>query len=241
MAAGAWHPDPYGGASWRLWDGSRWGGETAGAFPNAPWPPLRDSVGHRLVLEGAPQSSDGELSLGPAQVAAIRKPGFSGSGGADCCEGSWEFVREGLASERFVILSLPARAEIARFRWGGGGALSPEGLNGMLEFPDGRRFPMLKTVEVHGRDAGLIGGMTKLGDDDWTMVSPANVPLVRVDFVLGGWRGIRDVGAGVINTDVYPAAADAIELPLLVLVANYMAWAVTKAREGPGRLRERAT
>jgi hypothetical protein len=235
----AWHPDPYGGGSWRWWDGNQWTGHTSGAYRETPFAPMAEAVGQRLVLERSPEGSDGELSLGDRRVAGIRKPGFS-AGGGDCREGSWEFARDGLANERFIIRSLPSRAEIARFRWGAGGMLSTEGLGGTLEFLDGRHFSMIKSIEARGEDSGLIGGIARLGSTDWTLLSAAGEPLVRTDFnMVSSFRGIRDVGAGVIDCEVFDAAGDAPELPLLVLVANFMAWAVAISEEGRGRLRVR--
>lgn len=236
-AQGAWHPDPFGGGSWRWWDGAAWGSETAPPSADGDFAPIRSVIGKQLVLQRQSMGTDGDLMLGDTRVAAIGKAMF-GSGGAVCSSGSWAF--EGPpTNERKTVRVVPSGQEIARFQWGDGGFFAVAGLSGSIDFRDGRRFLLRKTDDVYGRGGGLLSDLKTMAEADWTIVANGNLPLIRVQFGATPSSGSWGVGAAEVVTDVYPDAANAIELPLLVLLGTFAAWGVAAATEARQRARRR--
>lgn len=235
-AQGSWQPDPYGGASWRWWDGRAWGAQTGPADPDAGFEPIRSALGGQLVLQRETAGSDGALMLGSQRVAQIHKPPV-GDGQAHCAEGSWLFEGNAITAERRVVRSLPSRAEIGRFEWGDGGFLAMPGSNGMLVFPDGRHFRFPRTADLQGRSGGLLGDVKAMAAPDWTFMGSANTPLLRAQFGQAPWDRVGHVGAGALWIDVYPVAAEVIELPLLILLATFLTWAMASSTESRQRLR----
>src|SRR5688500_4412360 len=72
-AQGAWHPDPFGGGSWRWWDAA-WGSETAPASKDGDFAPIRSVIGKQLVLQRQSMGTDGDLMLGDTRVARSARP-----------------------------------------------------------------------------------------------------------------------------------------------------------------------
>ena len=237
-AQGAWHPDPYGGGSWRWWDGTAWSERTAPADPGLKFDrPLRDTPGAgAMTLHRGDAATTGELFLGDARVAHLHKPGI-GDGSAHCSEGSWYLDRPAL-QQRIEAQVLPSRTPIARFQWGGGGFFDLPGNGGVLQFTDGRAFPVRKTADLWGGPQGLLQKLEHIAPADWTFVDQQGVPLLRTDFGMPPVRHLGHVGASEVWVEVYPAAAAAIELPVMVLVATLMSWAYASSNEARRNTRD---
>ena len=234
-ARGSWQPDPYGGASWRWWDGTAWGAQTAPADPNAGFAaPIRSAVGSQVALGREDAATEGDLMLGAQRVGYVHKPNFS-SGQGDCAEGSWMFEGNPMV-ERREIRVLPSGQCIATFQWGGGGFFAMPGSHGSLVFADGRRFGFPRTPDVYGRSGGLMGDIKAMATADWTVIGPTNVPLLRSQFGLST-DGYHRVGAGALWIDVYPPAAEVFELPLLILLTAYVTFGMASSNEARRRLR----
>jgi len=73
---------------------------------------------------------------------------------------------------------------------------------------------------------------------DWTFVNLQQVPLLRTDFGMPPVRRLGHVGASEVWVEVYPAAAEAIELPLMVLVGALMSWTYASSNEARRNLRD---
>ena len=235
-AQGNWQPDPYGGASWRLWDGAAWGTRTAPATPDGGFAPLRSVIGSQVVLARPAAANEADLMLGQQWIARIQRSG-PGNAEAHCSEGSWLFEGNAVTGERRTIRVLPSGVEIGRFEWGDGSIVSMPGSHGMLTFVDGRHLRFPRTSELHGRRGGLLDDLRGLAEADWTILGPSNVPLLRSQYAPGGTDGPGRVGAGPVWLDVYPQAADAIELPLLVLLTAFLTWSIGSSTEARRRLR----
>jgi hypothetical protein len=232
-AQGSWHPDPFGGGSWRWWDGAAWGSETAPASDDGDYVPIHSVVGGQLVLQRESAGTEGELMWGERLIARIGKAMF-GSGGAVCSDGSWAF--EGPpTNETKVVRVLPSRQEIGRFQWGDGGLVAIAGLNGSIAFVDGRRFLVRKTADVFGRSGGLFSDLATMAAADWTITSGWNQPLIRMQVGVAPSHGFFNVGAAEVVTDVYPDAGQVIEMPLLTLLGTFAAWGVAAASEARRR------
>lgn len=236
-AQGSWQPDPYGGASWRWWDGAAWGSDTGAAYPDAGFAPIRSAIGGRLVLGRAAAAIEGDLMLGDQRVARIYRPG-PGTGEAHCSEGSWQFEGNAMTSERRTVRVLPSGLEIARFEWGHGGFLAFPGSNGMLTFTDGRRVPFPRTADVQGRSGALMDDLRAMASADWTVMGPRNNPILRAQFGLAPRDGVHHVGASELWVDVFPDAAQVIEYPLLVMLATFLAWTIASSNEARHRLNQ---
>ena len=234
---GAWHPDPFGGASWRWWDGGAWSARTAPAEPERSFDrPLRETPGAGLLtLHREDAGTDGVLRLGDASVGRIHKPGI-GDGAAHCHEGSWAFRRPAL-QERADAFALPSGAFVARFQFGGGGFFSMPGRNGVISFGDGRTFAVRDTADLWGGPKGVLQQLESVAPADWTVVTQTGVALLRTDFGTSPKRSYHRWGASDLWAEVYPAAADSIELPLLLLLTTLMSWTYASSIEAKRNLR----
>jgi hypothetical protein len=213
---GGWHPDPYGAATWRWWDGTAWSGSTAPADPDSGLTPLRATAGRSLVLPWQRGVHDADLLLDGAPVAHYRRVGGDVTA-AHAAEGSWAFDPQGFTSGAVLVLTPPGGAEIGRFDWRSVGPLGGvEGLDGDLFLRAGPTVALRKTAELDGGGGGggLFGRLAAMASTSWTFVRVDGTRLVTAAAPDGG----------AIHTEVHPTAADAPDTPLLTLLATYLAW-----------------
>jgi hypothetical protein len=241
-ATGAWHPDPYGEASWRWWDGAAWGAEIAPAREAPDLAPLESAIGRSLVLEQQHGTGTDVLRCGTVAVGLMHKS-FALDVGAEVATGAWKFDRRGIVSGRAHVLVEPARAEIGAFAWDGGGT------DGTLQFADGRWFRLARARQLAQE------GVASPADYDpshavWVWYGPDRTPFMTVRLAAPApqtktifGREIQYTSSSTgktgmeIWTDVHQAAAGVRELPLLTVLGSFLIWWITTVREGMRRRR----
>lgn len=219
----AWHPDPSGTASWRWWDGYKWTEKTAPAGPAPGLQPLMSAIGFELELDRPIR----ELRAGPATYARFEESGRTAV--AHAHEGSWGFQGQGFLSSTKQIYVLPQNALIAQFDWRGLGGLP--GSEGVLQFTDGRHFPLVRTESIGKQDPGLLDKLGAMMSASWSFVDAQRPDraLITADYERG--RVVR------LRTDV--AAREVVGLPLLMLAAVHLVWAALENQEAGERNRRR--
>ena len=243
-AAQAWHPDPYGQASWRLWDGNAWTGHVAPARQAPELAPIDTAVGRSLKLDQEFTSGTDVLQCEGTAVGLMHKP-FIGELTGETSTGAWCFDREGVITGRARVQVQPSRQEIGLFSWDGIGT----GTDGTLQFPDGRWFRLVRTQEMQTkrimRDRVPTSGA-------WAWQGADNVPLVvprltwpedqkKTKKIFGKEIEYTTYKSGTGRTtsdvwvDVLPPAANLRELPVLVLLGAFLVWWTVSARENVWR------
>lgn len=229
-----WHPDPYGGASWRHWDGARWTAHTAPRYAEG-FTPLHTLGGQSILLHQKVGGGRREMRAGDALAGVLDIPSM-GDTHAHTAEGSWYLDIPLVMQTNVVVKVLPPKLEIARFDWAGLGMTS----GGTLRFPDGRLFTL--TPASGGKTTMGIGGGDLMApvpaEGHWAFVGPEGAPLVSVDL---RWPETKVVKWGTgrttadIWTTIHPAAARAVELPVLVLLGTFLVWWKMSLQEGRAR------
>ena len=236
-ASGAWHPDPYGEASWRLWDGQAWTGHTAPARQTPDLQPLTIALGKSVKLDQQFGAGTDTLKCEETPVGLMHKPHI-GDITAETASGAWVFDREGIVTGRARVQVEPSRQEIALFSWDGIGT----GTDGTLQFLDGRWFRLTRSTQLAQE------GVTSPADYDpqhqiWVWYGPDRAPISTVRLairsstkkIFGKEITYTSSSTGKtgsdIWTDMHPAAANTRELPVLTMLSTYLIWWHTTQRE----------
>ena len=240
-AAGAWHPDPVGEASWRWWDGSAWSGQTGPARPTPALQPVSIALGKSVMLNQEHPSGTDVLECEGTAVGTMHKP-FVGEITMECATGAWLFDRQGIITGAARVLVQPSNAEIARFEWDGIGT----GTDGTLKFPDGRWLRLTRAQKLAAE------GVTSPADYDpthqiWVWYGPDRAPVstVRLSIRLKTKKvfgkeitytsGSTGKTESDIWTDFHPPAASLRELPLVTMLGTFLIWWTTSMRENVRR------
>jgi hypothetical protein len=146
--APAWHPDPYGGASHRWWDGTAWADDVGPAEQQFGLRPMAEALDESLFLDQRNLISGNDVlrTEDGVHFGLLHKP-FVGNVTGHSAHGSWTFDRQGVTQNQLEIRVLPANVAIARFEWQGIGT----GTSGTLVFNDQRWFGFLPTHDVQTR------------------------------------------------------------------------------------------
>jgi hypothetical protein len=242
-APAAWHPDPYGGACHRWWDGSSWTEDVGPGEPQFGLAPMRDAAGRSLQLDQGIGSGTDELRDEQGLRFGLMQIPTLGNVTVYAERGTWVLDRQGLTQNALSIRVQPANFQIARFEWQGVGT----GTNGHVVFNDGRWFHFLRGEDMdRSRFPGAIQEyMVTAGS--WTFLDPAGTAIVTVrlaqpgdtERVMGADIKITTWGtgktAGNIVADVHSEAVDRRELPLLTLLGVYLVWWTVTLQEQVSR------
>jgi hypothetical protein len=241
-APAAWHPDPYGEASWRWWDGSAWSGRIGPARQAPELTPLTDVVGRSLKLDQQFGAGTDVLTCDGAQVGFMHKPSV-GDVVAEVASGSWRFDRQGIVTGRARVVVEPAGHEIALFSWDGIGT----GTDGNLQFADGRWLRLARAQQLAKE------GVTSPADYDpahavWVWYGPDRTPFATVRLAAPAPKTKKIFGKEIeyttsgtgktgmdVWTDLHPAAAAVRELPLVTVLGTFLIWWTTTMRESVRR------
>lgn len=235
-AEAAWHPDPIGEASWRLYDGAAWSQQTAPARETPDLAPLATAFGKSVMLRQERGNPD-VFVCDETPVGLLHIPSF-GDPGAETAAGAWHFDLGGIVSGRARVLVQPSKQEIAHFGWDGVGT----GTDGNLMFPDGRWFRLARATQLAQE------GVTSPADYDpnhqvWVWYGPNRAPVATVRLairlnkkkVFGKEITYTSSSTGKtgsdIWTDMHPAAASTRELPVLMTLSTALIWSHTARRE----------
>lgn len=242
--AAAWHPDPYGEASWRWWDGSAWTGQVGPARETPELAPLASVAGGSLKLDQQHGAGTDVLRCGETAVGLMHKP-HMGDIGAETAGGSWRFDQQGIVTGRARVLVEPAGQEIGLFSWDGIGT----GTDGTLHFVDGRWFRLTRAQQLAGEQ------VVSPADYDpahavWVWYGPDRAPLTTVRLASPPPKTKKIFGREIeyttsssgtgktgmeIWTDLHPPSATVRELPLLVMLGTFLIWWTTTMRESVRR------
>ncbi len=229
----AWHPDPYGGASHRWWDGRLWSDDTGPAEPQYGLAPMKGVAGQTLFLHQKLGAGLDELCLGQTRIGLMQKP-WIGDVTIHSAEGSWLLDRQGLTQNTLSIRVLPDNAEIARFAWDG----VVSGGNGQLTFADGRYFSLVRIQAIHAKLWPVVGITASPSSGAWSLRAGSGEDLVT-SWLAWPQQGRKLRGGSVrtaadLWTHVHEPAGSLRELPLLVLLAANLAWWSGTQRETRG-------
>ena len=239
-AAGVWHPDRIGEASWRLWDGT-WTSQVAPARETPELAPFQTVVGRSVKLEQQFGAGTDVLKCDETPVGLMHKPHF-GEITAETASGAWLFDREGIIRGAARVVVQPSNEEIGRFDWDGIGT----GTDGTLRFRDGRWFRLTRATELAGE------GVTSPADYDpshavwvWYGADRAPISTVRLAIrrstkkIFGREVTYTSSGTGKTGSDVWTdmhgPAASVRELPVLTLLGTFLVWWTTTMRESVHR------
>jgi hypothetical protein len=250
--APAWHPDPYGGASHRWWDGTAWTDDVGPAEPQFGLRPMAEALDKNLFLDQKNLFSGNDVlrTEDGVHFGLLHKP-FVGNVTGHSAHGSWTFDRQGLTQNQLEIRVLPANVAIARFEWHGIGT----GTSGTLVFNDQRWFGFLPTQDVQSRlEAGAGAGVERdrvLSSGAWSFFEygrGAGLTTSRLEWPKPSGRilhpgdvttdtpvTITTSGSGnttaEVFTDVFETGTGRRELPLLVLLSTFLVWWTAVIRE----------
>jgi hypothetical protein len=239
--AQAWHPDPYGEASWRLHDGSAWTGQTAPARETPDLAPLATALGKSVKLDQQFGSGTDVLRCDETPVGLMHKPTL-GEITVETATGAWLFDREGIVTGRARVMVQPSNQEIALFTWDGIGT----GTDGTLHFPDGRWFRLTRATEL-AREQVPSPADYDPGHRIWVWYGPDRQPVSTVRLaqrlqtkkVFGKEITYTSSSTGKtgddIYTDLHPAAEHTRELALLTMLGTFLIWWTTTMRESVRR------
>jgi uncharacterized protein DUF2510 len=230
-----WHPDPYGGASWRYWDGEAWTAHTAPRY-NEGFTPVHQLIGRRALLHQQVGGGERPLYADEARVGILDIP-FVGDTTAHSAEGSWYLDRRTFSPTTVWIKVLPAKIEIAKFEWA---SLSMAG-GGTLAFADGRQLAFVAGGdETIRRQPGTFGDMSAYApaQGTWSFARADGSPLVSTELVWPEGKAVR-WGTGRTSadiwTEIHPSARGTHELPLLTLLSTFLVWWNVSLREQVSR------
>jgi hypothetical protein len=242
-AAQAWHPDPYGEGSWRLWDGNAWTGSTAPARETPDLAPVQIALGKSVKLDQEFAAGTDVLQCEGTAIGLLHKP-FIGELTGETSTGAWCFDREGIITGRARVQVQPSRQEIALFSWDGIGT----GTDGTLQFPDGRWFRLVRTRELEATKRVMWDRVPT--DGEWIWHGADNVPLAvprltwpeaekktkkifgkEIEYTTSSWKGGTGRTTSDVWVDILPPAANVRELPLLVLLGAFLVWWTVTLRE----------
>jgi len=239
-AEAAWHPDPFGEASWRLSNGTEWTDQTAPARETPELAPIAVAFGKSVVLDQDGGGAD-VFKCDETPVGLLHIP-FAGDPTAETAAGAWHFDFRGVMTGRAHVHVQPSNQEIAQFSWEGIGT----GTDGTLQFPDGRWFRLARATQLAQE------GVTSPADYDpghqiWVWYGPDRVPVATMRLairqstkkVFGKEITYTSSSTGKpgsdIWTDLHEAAASVRELPVLMTLATAMIWSHTVRREAMRR------
>jgi hypothetical protein len=242
--AQAWHPDPIGEASWRLWDGNAWTGQVAPARETPDLQALSIAHGRSVKLDQQFGAGTDVLMCDETPVGLMHKPTF-GEITVETAAGSWLFDRQGIITGRVRVVVQPGSQEIATFKWDGIGT----GTDGTLWFPDGRWFRLVRTQELQANQRINLHDRV-VTDGAWVWHGADNVPLLvpritwpeaekktkkifgkEIEYTSTSWKSGSGRTASDVWVDVLPPAANLRELPLLVLLGAFLVWWSVTLRE----------
>lgn len=233
-APAAWHPDPYGEACHRWWDGSAWTGDLGPAEPQFGLAPMGDAAGRPLVLGQSTGPGTDELrDEAGLRFGLMQKP-WAGDVTIYSERGIWRLDKQGLTQNALSIRVQPANAEIARFEWQGIGT----GTNGRIVFSDGRWFDFVRGEDMDRRRLPGPEHEFAITEGAWTFVDHAGAPVATTRLAWpddGKWRSGTGRTTSDIVADVYRDAAERRELPLLVMLGVYLVWWTVSLREQVSR------
>jgi hypothetical protein len=233
-APAAWHPDPYGGATHRYWNGEAWTEDVGPAEPQYGLAPIREAAGGSLTLHQAISSGNDELRDDSGRLFGYMNKPFAGEVTVYSDRGTWLLDRQGLTQNKLSIRVQPPNVEIARFEWQGVGT----GTNGRLVFNDGRWFDFIRGEDM---DRSRLPGPEHefvITAGSWTFLDHAAAPLVTARLAFpeaGGFSYGTGKTAGTIVADVFEAAAERRELPLLTMLGVFLVWWTVSLRERVSR------
>jgi hypothetical protein len=236
-AASAWHPDPIGEGSWRLWDGNAWTAQTAPARETPDLQPLSIALGKSVKLDQQFGAGTDVLKCDETPVGLMHKPHF-GDITAETAGGTWVFDREGIITGKARVIVEPSRHEIALFTWDGIGT----GTDGTLQFTDGRWFRLARATQLAQE------GVQSPADYDphhkiWVWYDFNRQPVATVRLaqrlqtkkIFGKEITYTSSSTGKtgddIWTDMHPPAANTRELALVTMLGTYLIWWDTTQRE----------
>jgi hypothetical protein len=239
-AEAAWHPDPFGEASWRLSNGGAWTEQTAPARETPDLAPIAVAFGKSVMLDQESGGTD-VFKCDEIPVGLLHFPTF-GDPTAETAAGAWHFDLRGVMTGRVHVFVQPANQEIGQFLWEGIGT----GTDGTLHFPDGRWFRLARATQLAQE------GVVSPADYDpshqiWVWYGPdrAAVATVRLAIrlktktVFGKEFTYTSSSTGKtgsdIWTDMHEPAASVRELPVLMTLATAMIWSHTARREAMRR------
>jgi hypothetical protein len=242
-AAQAWHPDPIGEASWRLWDGTAWTGQVAPGRELPGIAPFQTALGRSVRLDQQSGSGTDVLLCDATPVGLMHIPNF-GEVTVETAGGGWLFDREGIIHGAARVVVQPSQQEIGRFDWDGVGT----GTDGTLQFVDGRWFRLARATRL------ATEGVTSPAAYDpnhqvWVWYGPDREPVSTVRLaerlqtkkIFGREFTYTSSSTGKtrddIWTDMHPAAASTRELPLLTMLGTFLIWWTTTQREALRRRR----
>jgi hypothetical protein len=242
-AESAWHPDPIGEASWRLWDGSAWTGQTAPAREAPDLQPLSIAFGKSVKLDQQFGAGTDVLKCDEAPVGLMHKPTF-GDVTAETAAGTWVFDREGILRGRARVQVAPSGQEIGLFSWDGVGT----GTDGTLQFIDGRWFRLTRATRL-AREGVTSPAPYDPNHKVWVWYGPDRAPVATVRLaqrlqtkrIFGKEITYTSSSTGKtgddIWTDMHPPAQTTRELALLTMLGTYLIWWDTTQRESVRRNR----
>lgn len=242
-AAGAWHPDPNGEASWRWWDGRAWTGQVGPARATPDLAPISTALGGSAKLDQQFGAGTDVLRCEDTPIGLMHKPTF-GKVTAEASTGAWCFDREGIVRGAARVLVQPSNQEIARFDWDGIGIGT--GTDGTLRFPDGRWFRLTRAEQL-AREQGVSPADYDPEHAVWVWYGPDRAPIstvrlaIRVNTkkIFGKEFNYTSSSTGKtgsdIWTDFHPPAATLRELPVLTLLGTFLIWWTTTMREAVRR------
>jgi hypothetical protein len=243
-AAGGWHPDPIGEASWRWWDGRAWSGRVAPARETPDLAPLASVVGRSVKLDQEFGSGTDVLQCEGTAVGLMHKPGI-GEITAEASTGAWYFDREGVVTGRARVQVQPSRHEIGLFRWDGIGT----GTDGTLQFVDGRWFRLTRAKQL-AQERVVSPADYDPSHAVWVWYGRDRTPLMTVRLAAPPPKTKKIFGREIqyttsssgtgktgmdIWTDLHPPAASVRELPMLTLLGTFLIWWTTTLRESVRR------
>jgi hypothetical protein len=233
-APAAWHPDPYGEATHRYWDGQAWTDDLGPAEPQFGLTPIREAAGGTLALAQSIGSGNDELRDDQGRLVGYMNKPFAGEVTVYSDRGTWLLDRQGIITGKVSIRVQPPNVEIARFEWQGIGT----GTNGRIIFNDGRWFDFIRGEDM---DRSRLAGPEHefvISAGSWTFLDHAGAPVVtaRLTFPEGGtFTYGTGKTAGTIVADVFKDAAARRELPLLTMLGVFLVWWTISMRESVSR------
>jgi hypothetical protein len=237
--SGAWHPDPYGEASWRLHDGSAWTGHTAPARETPDLQPLTIAFGKSVRLEQG-KGTD-VVKCDDAPVGLMHPPSITGDVVVETSTGAWHLDREGILRGAARVSVQPSNQEIGRFQWDFG-----MGTDGTFQFPDGRWFRLTRATEL-AREGVASPAAYDPSHRVWVWYDHTRTPVSSVRLAIRKQtkkvfgREIEYTTSGTsksshdVWTDMHPAAASTRELGLLTMLGTFVVWTDTLGRENMRR------
>ena len=228
---GAWHPDPYGEASWRLHDGAAWTGHTAPARETPDLQPFTIALNKSVKLEQG-KGTD-VVKCDDTPVGLMHQPSFTGNVTVETSNGAWHLDREGILRGAARVSVQPSNQEIAHFQWD-----HASGTDGTLQFPDGRWFRLTRATSLAGE------GVTSPAAYDpnhriWVWYDHTRTPVattrlaqrLQTKKIFGKEITYTSSSTGKTGddvwTDMHPAAATTRELGLLTMLSTFVIWSHT--------------